>query len=106
MDEDWNPQITLQAEARAHRIGQTQPVTVYKICTQGTVEEQMLGRIRKKLYLSAKVMETMRSIHSKEHSKKRKREDDLDDGSSDKPALSTDSLKSLIPAGRSHPHEA
>lgn len=41
LDEDWNPQITLQAEARAHRIGQTQPVTVYKICTSGTVEEQM-----------------------------------------------------------------
>lgn len=54
MDEDWNPQITLQAEARAHRIGQTNPVTVYKLCTQGTVEEQMIGRIRKKLYLSAK----------------------------------------------------
>lgn len=52
---DWNPQIMLQAEARAHRIGQTKPVTVYKLCTQGTVEEQMMGRIQKKLYLSAKV---------------------------------------------------
>lgn len=59
MDQDWNPQITLQAEARAHRIGQTNPVTVYKICTQGTVEEQMMGRIQKKLYLSAKVTEAM-----------------------------------------------
>ena len=45
----------LQAEARAHRIGQTNPVTVYKLCMQGTVEEQMMGRIQKKLYLSAKV---------------------------------------------------
>ncbi|KAF2238921.1 hypothetical protein EV356DRAFT_504259 [Viridothelium virens] len=55
LDEEWNPQLTLQAEARAHRIGQTMPVTVYKLCTAGTVEEQMLGRIRKKLYLSVKV---------------------------------------------------
>ncbi|KAF2083593.1 hypothetical protein K490DRAFT_51221, partial [Saccharata proteae CBS 121410] len=60
MDEDWNPQQTLQAEARAHRIGQTQPVTVYKLCTRGTVEEQMTGRIQKKLYLSAKITESMR----------------------------------------------
>ena len=55
LDEDWNPQLTLQAEARAHRVGQTKPVTVYKLCTQGTVEEQMRGRIQKKLYLSARV---------------------------------------------------
>lgn len=51
--------MTLQAEARAHRIGQTKPVTVYKICSQGTVEEQMLGRLAKKLYLAAKVTEDM-----------------------------------------------
>ncbi|KAL2003403.1 hypothetical protein VTN02DRAFT_3913 [Thermoascus thermophilus] len=63
LDQDWNPQMTLQAEARAHRIGQTKPVTVYKICSQGTVEEQMLGRLAKKLYLAAKVTEDMGSIH-------------------------------------------
>ncbi|KAI9667513.1 MAG: hypothetical protein M1821_000329 [Bathelium mastoideum] len=57
LDEDWNPQSTIQAESRAHRIGQTKPVTIYKLCTQGTVEEQMLSRIRKKLYLSAKITE-------------------------------------------------
>lgn len=59
LDQDWNPQITLQAEARAHRIGQTNPVTIYKLVSQGTVEEQMMGRIQKKLYLSAKVTESM-----------------------------------------------
>lgn len=64
MDSDWNPQADLQAQARAHRIGQTQPVTVYRLITQGTVEEQMMGRIRKKLYLSAKVTESMRDIHT------------------------------------------
>lgn len=64
LDADWNPQVTIQAEARCHRIGQTKPVTVYKIVSQGTVEEQMLGRIQKKLYLSAKVTESMRNIHT------------------------------------------
>jgi SWI/SNF-related matrix-associated actin-dependent regulator of chromatin subfamily A member 5 len=65
LDQDWNPQITLQAEARAHRIGQTKPVTIYKLVSQGTVEEQMMGRIQKKLYLSAKVTESMEDINTK-----------------------------------------
>ena len=63
LDQDYNPQQTLQAEARAHRIGQTKPVTVYKLVTRGTVEEQMMSRIRKKLYLAAKVTESMRNLH-------------------------------------------
>ena len=72
LDQDWNPQITLQAEARAHRIGQKNPVTVYKLCTQGTVEEQMMGRIQKKLYLSAKVTESMQDIHTNQAVKPKK----------------------------------
>lgn len=64
LESDWNPQADLQAQARAHRIGQANEVTVYRLITQGTVEEQMMGRIRKKLYLSAKVTESMRDIHS------------------------------------------
>lgn len=100
MDEDWNPQITLQAEARAHRIGQTQKVTVYKICTQGTVEEQMMGRIRKKLYLSAKITESMRSIHAdSEPSLKRKRGPSSQFLDDDAPQLGTTQLKSLIRRG-------
>lgn len=98
LDEDWNPQITLQAEARAHRIGQKNKVTVYKLCTQGTVEEQMMGRIRKKLYLSAKITESMRNIHSAaEQGKKRKRISTAVE--SDQPQLDTSSLKSLIRRG-------
>ncbi|KAL2354412.1 ISWI chromatin-remodeling complex ATPase-like protein ISW2 [Cryomyces antarcticus] len=105
LDEDWNPQITVQAEARAHRIGQTQPVTVYKLCTQGTVEEQMMGRIRKKLYLSAKITESMRNIHTPTNSSKRvgPRASAVDE---DMPQLGTSQLKSLIRRGAqtlSHP---
>ncbi|KAI9731356.1 MAG: hypothetical protein M1834_005261 [Cirrosporium novae-zelandiae] len=66
LDQDWNPQIVLQAESRAHRIGQNKPITIYKFCTQGTVEEQMMGRIQKKLYLSAKITESMHDVYSAE----------------------------------------
>ena len=100
LDSDWNPQIMLQAEARSHRIGQKNPVTVYKLCTQGTVEEQMLGRIQKKLYLSAKVTESMRDIHFNPVSKTKKgpggrvveTEDDV-------PQLGTSELMSLVRRG-------
>jgi SWI/SNF-related matrix-associated actin-dependent regulator of chromatin subfamily A member 5 len=91
----------LQAEARAHRIGQTKPVTVYKLCTQGTVEEQMMGRIEKKLYLSAKVTENMRDIHSRTPSSSKKKGPDGSSGcmKDDMPQLDTGQLKSLVRRG-------
>jgi ATP-dependent DNA helicase len=41
-DSDWNPQQDLQAQDRAHRIGQTRPVVVYRLATKDTVEEDLL----------------------------------------------------------------
>lgn len=41
-DSDWNPQQDLQAQDRAHRIGQKRPVIVYRLATKGTVEEDLL----------------------------------------------------------------
>ena len=35
-DSDWNPQVDLQAMDRAHRIGQTKPVTVFRFVSEGT----------------------------------------------------------------------
>jgi SNF2 family DNA or RNA helicase len=40
----WNPALEAQASARAHRRGQTQPVTVYRLFYRDTVEEVMLDR--------------------------------------------------------------
>ena len=43
-DSDWNPQQDLQAQDRAHRIGQTRPVIVYRLATKGTVEQTLLEK--------------------------------------------------------------
>lgn len=58
-DSDWNPQVDLQAIGRAHRIGQTKPVHVYRLITEGAVEERIYDRAQKKLYLSEMVNRDM-----------------------------------------------
>lgn len=40
-DAHYNPQIDRQAADRAHRIGQTRPVTVYRFCLQNSIEERI-----------------------------------------------------------------
>ncbi|KAF7347362.1 ISWI chromatin-remodeling complex ATPase ISW2 [Mycena venus] len=55
-DSDWNPQNDLQAVARAHRIGQTKVVKLYRLICRASVEDQMLDRIRRKLFLAAKII--------------------------------------------------
>ena len=41
-DTDWNPAMDAQAQDRAHRIGQTREVHIYRLVTTGTVEENIL----------------------------------------------------------------
>jgi SNF2 family DNA or RNA helicase len=43
LDPWWNPAVEQQATDRAHRIGQTRPVTVYKLIVKGSIEEQILS---------------------------------------------------------------
>jgi SWI/SNF-related matrix-associated actin-dependent regulator of chromatin subfamily A member 5 len=43
-DSDWNPQVDLQAMDRAHRIGQTRNVNVYRLVTENTIEEKIIER--------------------------------------------------------------
>ncbi|GMI15434.1 hypothetical protein TrVE_jg5295 [Triparma verrucosa] len=57
-DSDWNPQPDLQAMARVHRIGQKKTVHVYRLVTTGTVEERVVQRAQKKLYLDKMVNST------------------------------------------------
>ncbi|TVU16154.1 hypothetical protein EJB05_39705, partial [Eragrostis curvula] len=48
IDPWWNPSVEDQAIGRAHRIGQTRPVTVYRLAVQGTIEERVLYLQEKK----------------------------------------------------------
>lgn len=43
-DPDWNPSTDLQARERAWRVGQTRPVTIYRLITTGTIEEKIYHR--------------------------------------------------------------
>jgi len=51
----WNPAAEAQATDRAHRIGQTQPVFVYKLIVENSVEEKMLALQNRKRALAAGV---------------------------------------------------
>ena len=53
----WNPAVEAQATDRAHRIGQTRPVTVYRLVARGTIEEQILSLHGDKRALVAGVLE-------------------------------------------------
>jgi superfamily II DNA or RNA helicase len=61
MDPWWNPAVEDQATDRAHRIGQTRPVMVYRIVARGTIEEQILDLHHDKRDLVSSVMEGTQS---------------------------------------------
>ncbi|XWS72736.1 hypothetical protein CRYUN_Cryun02cG0066000 [Craigia yunnanensis] len=50
-DSDWNPHADLQAMARAHRLGQTNKVMIYRLITRGSIEERMMQMTKKKMVL-------------------------------------------------------
>ncbi|UYV62642.1 SMARCA5 [Cordylochernes scorpioides] len=56
-DSDWNPQVDLQAMDRAHRIGQTKTVRVFRLITENTVEERIVERAEVKLRLDTVVIQ-------------------------------------------------
>ncbi|KAJ5111350.1 Helicase C-terminal [Penicillium argentinense] len=54
-DSSFNPQEDVQAENRAHRVGQTREVDVYRFVTEGTIEEQIYSLGQTKLLLDQAV---------------------------------------------------
>ncbi|ODQ68083.1 hypothetical protein NADFUDRAFT_20910 [Nadsonia fulvescens var. elongata DSM 6958] len=61
-DSDWNPQADLQAMDRAHRIGQTKQVYVYRFITENAIEEKVLDRAAQKLRLDQLVIQQGRTL--------------------------------------------
>ncbi|GAA95992.1 uncharacterized protein L969DRAFT_96725 [Mixia osmundae IAM 14324] len=55
-DSDWNPTMDDQASARAHRIGQTKPVLIFRLVSGHTVEENMLVKASSKRRLEQLVI--------------------------------------------------
>ncbi len=58
-DSDWNPQNDLQAQARAHRIGQTKQVNIYRLVTHSSIEEEIVERAKRKMVLDHLVIQKM-----------------------------------------------
>jgi hypothetical protein len=56
-DSDWNPAMDAQAQDRAHRIGQTRDVHIFRLVTQHTIEENILMKARQKRNLDILVMD-------------------------------------------------
>eukprot|EP00980_Cylindrotheca_fusiformis_P001315 scaffold333_cov133-Cylindrotheca_fusiformis.AAC.41 len=56
-DSDWNPAMDAQAQDRAHRIGQTREVHIYRFITEHTIEENILMKAKQKKNLDILVMD-------------------------------------------------
>ncbi|CAM5734516.1 DEAD/DEAH box helicase [Streptomyces fumanus] len=55
-DRWWNPAVEEQATDRAYRIGQTQPVQVHRLVTEGTVEDRIADMLRAKRALADAIL--------------------------------------------------
>ena len=65
LDPWWNPAVEQQATDRAHRIGQDQPVFVYKLVVEGSIEERMLALQARKAALAEGVLGVDGAVASK-----------------------------------------
>ncbi|OII77963.1 SNF2 family N-terminal domain-containing protein [Cryptosporidium andersoni] len=102
-DEDWNPFVDLQAVDRAHRIGQTRDVCIWKLVTEWSVEERMVfGREQKlkldKMVIKAREEEREDELLGKQESKVKK---DIHDSSfAPEEKLSAEEVTKLVRYGR------
>ncbi|QDZ23866.1 chromatin remodeling factor [Chloropicon primus] len=72
-DSDWNPHNDIQAQARAHRLGQSKEVMIYRLVTRATVEERMVEVAKRKMVLEHLVV----SKGGKEQTMKQEEIDDV-----------------------------
>jgi len=57
LDPWWNPAVEDQASDRAHRIGQTRPVTIYRLVMSDSIEQRIVELHRAKRELAAELLE-------------------------------------------------
>lgn len=57
LDPWWNPAVEDQASDRAHRMGQKRPVTIYRLVTENTIEEQIVSLHARKRDLASSLLE-------------------------------------------------
>eukprot|EP00736_Rhodelphis_marinus_P003951 Rmarinus@m.13559 len=102
-DSDWNPQMDLQAQDRAHRIGQTNEVRVYRLVTASAFEEEVLARASFKLDLEKKIIHAGKFGTEGKESDRREmlmsllREDENDDEEGEENnSMDNDQLNSII----------
>lgn len=62
LDPWWNPAVEMQAVDRAHRIGQTKKVFIYKFISKDTVEEKILALQKKKKVYSEELIQVEESF--------------------------------------------
>ena len=62
MDPWWNPAVEDQASDRAHRIGQTRPVTIYRLVARDTIEDKILELHHRKRELAASLLEGSEAV--------------------------------------------
>eukprot|EP00042_Codosiga_hollandica_P024396 m.102484 g.102484 ORF g.102484 m.102484 type:complete len:157 (-) comp51539_c0_seq13:1320-1790(-) len=69
-DSDWNPQVDLQAQDRAHRIGQTKPVLVVRLVTANSIDQRMVERADSKRTLEKLIIHKgkFKGMDSTDHS--------------------------------------
>mmetsp|Transcript_2765 Transcript_2765/g.10639 ORF Transcript_2765/g.10639 Transcript_2765/m.10639 type:complete len:1059 (-) Transcript_2765:36-3212(-) len=112
-DSDWNPQMDLQAQDRAHRIGQKKPVNIYRMITKGTVEEKIYQRAVKKLYLDAVVIQQGRLVEQNKSLSKNElysmitfgAEEIFKGASSDSLEISDEQLEAILQRGEKRAQE-
>jgi len=66
-DSDWNPHADQQAQDRAHRIGQTKEVRIYRLVTADSIEEYILEKANHKLHVDEKIIQAGRFDHRTTH---------------------------------------
>jgi superfamily II DNA/RNA helicase len=76
-DSDWNPQMDLQAQDRAHRIGQRNEVRVFRLITNTIIEEGILTRASYKKNLDNKIIEAGMFNNKTSDSERQKKLEDL-----------------------------